>query len=540
MYLIRLMRRTSWLRRLIIWSVALIIAAALAGKMSLLFIIGYYAINLLVAVLFMIIQFVALFGFLAQGKSSIILPGDKKTVTLDQYWGQPQLVEVVTSWIHSLKDKEGFWKMGGRPIHGILLSGPPGTGKTYLARAIAGTGGLPFIGMEGSMLRAMFVAVDVIKVAALFSKARTLARLYGGCIVFIDEIDSIGMARGGPATGGQLFGGGMGFLGTSGALTRLLNELDGLGEMREVDVCEDTVRSWFGLPPVDRGVVLFIAATNRPDVLDPALRRAGRLDYHIVVDPPDYMGRKDIIRGYLNQIKHSEVNVEALAHNTSWATPAELKMAIVSGAVRIALARGDDRVSETDIMEALMERYMGIKNPISGIEEDQLYQVAVHEAGHAVALFLLHKDRRVAHLTVNRRGDALGFMLPVLERDLYTMPFSTIVRDIMVSLAGHVATEVVFGEPWTGGGGDFAHVKARLMALARGGYFGWAVREEKVEDKVNNFFESCVEHTRRLMRENKSVVIALAKCLLEERDMSGERVAEVITQAMKDEKGELP
>ncbi|MBP7692943.1 MAG: AAA family ATPase, partial [Anaerolineales bacterium] len=240
------------------------------------------------ALFYAIIQFVAIFWFMSQTKMESIRPEDAKSVTFKEYWGQPTLVNLVKQWISLLSDREQFVKMGGKYINGILLYGPPGTGKTMLAKAMAGEAGIPFISVEGSGFRGMFWGVDVLRMIQFVGKAKKLAREYGACIAYIDEIDAVGASRGGVMGGGGMMGGMGGMMGgTSGALTRLLYEMDGIEDKPWLERLRDRWFQFIGKEaPKRTWHVLFMGSTNRPDVLDPALLRPGRFDQKINVDPP--------------------------------------------------------------------------------------------------------------------------------------------------------------------------------------------------------------------------------------------------------------
>ncbi|HKG54705.1 MAG TPA: AAA family ATPase, partial [Anaerolineales bacterium] len=261
-----------------------------------------FAARILFAISFVVIQFVAIFWFMARSRVEVIRPGDPKQVTFDDYKGQPNLIKMVRQWISLLSDRGQFQKMGGQFINGLLLYGEPGTGKTLLAKAMAGEAGIAFISIEGSGFRAMFMGVDVLKMIRFIAQARKMAREYGACIAYIDEIDAVGASRGGVMGGGQTgmgmgMGGMMGMGGGSGALTRLLYEMDGINELSS---WEKLRARWYQLrgkpvPPRDWHI-LFMGSTNRPDVLDPALTRPGRFDRTVVVNKPDRGGRREMVK----------------------------------------------------------------------------------------------------------------------------------------------------------------------------------------------------------------------------------------------------
>jgi cell division protease FtsH len=349
---IRILRR-YWLPILLLvlvysaWTNPVVLNWALVGLS--------FAFRLLFAVLFMIVQFGALFWFMSQTKIEIIRPGDPKTVTFDDYKGQDRLVEMVKQWLSLLYDRTEFQKMGGRFINGLLLYGPPGTGKTLLAKAMAGEAGVAFLSVEGSGFRGMFWGMDVLRMISFIRKARKLAREYGACIAFIDEIDAVGASRGG-VMGGQQVGMGRGGMmgGGTGALTRLLYEMDGVEEKTRWERWMGKLYQLTGQKPPPRDWhVLFMGSTNRPDVLDPALTRPGRFDRTLEVSAPDKTGRREIVKYYLDQIAHDEsVDIEAIVQDTAWATPAKIMAAITKDAVRLALFDGRNRVAQRDIDQA--------------------------------------------------------------------------------------------------------------------------------------------------------------------------------------------
>jgi cell division protease FtsH len=510
---------------------------------ALLVVVGY-AVQIAFMLGLAILQFVAIFWFMAQTKVETIRPGDPKTVTFDDYKGQPNLVKMVKQWISLLSDRDQFQKMGGQFLNGLLLYGEPGTGKTLLAKAMAGEAGIAFTSIEGSGFRAMFWGVDVLRMIWFVNKARKLAREYGACIAYIDEIDAVGMSRGSVMGGGQTtmgMGGGMPFFGGgSGALTRLLYEMDGVGDMSRTEKLRAKIYKLFGKPVPSRNWhVLFMGSTNRPDVLDPALTRPGRFDRTIVVDKPDRSGRREIVKYYLSKIKHDDsVDVEALVGDTAWATPAKIMSAITKDAVRLALFDDRERVSQRDIELAFQEQAMGLESPIEEMEGDQRTQVAYHEAGHAVAQHYLRPDERIVRVSIIRRSEALGYVLPVPNYDIYALPLRTLVADILVSLAGHVSVKVFLGEYWTGATSDFQNARARLWTLASLGYFGPPVSDPNLVLQRNGgnapvelFWEQAEEQLERLLRQHSAEVEAVTKALLARGDLNGKECLEIMAQA---------
>lgn len=489
------------------------------------------------AIIFAVVQFVAIFWFMSQTKMETIRPEDPKSITFKDYWGQPNLVGLVRQWISLLSDREQFVKMGGRFINGILLYGPPGTGKTMLAKAMAGEAGIPFISVEGSGFRGMFWGVDVLRMMQFVRRAKKLAREYGACIAYIDEIDAVGMSRGG-VMGGMMQNPMLG--GFSGALTRLLYEMDGIEDKPRLERWRDRWYQFIGKAPTKKNWhVLFMGSTNRPDVLDPALLRPGRFDTKIQVDPPDKAGRREIIKGYLRRVKHDEtVNIEAIVEDTPRATPAQIAAGITKDAVRLALFAGRDRISQRDIDDALQEQALGIEQPIEEWDPVQRRAIAYHEAGHAVAQHYLIPDRRIVRLTIVRRGGALGYMLPVNRVEIYGEPLRRIAADIMVYMAGHVAVKIHMGEYWTGAWGDNSGIRWNIWKLYSLGYFGPPVLgwENGASNGIpghavpliDRFWRLLEDQTETFLRQHEAEMEALTEALLKKGSLSHEEVMQFL------------
>jgi cell division protease FtsH len=390
----------------------------------------------------------------------------------------------------------------------------------------------------------MFWGVDVLKMIWFINKARKLAREYGACIAFIDEIDAVGGSRGnvmGGQTATGMGGGGMfGNIG-SGALTRLLYEMDGVEEKSRTERVLARIFKIFGRPtPARTWHVLFMGSTNRPDVLDPALTRPGRFDRTVEVSKPDRKGRKEVIEYYLGKISAEEtIDVDAIVADTSGYSPAQIMAAITKDAVRLALFDGRDIVAQRDIDLAFQEQAMGLQNPIEDWEPDQRRKTAYHEAGHAVAFHrLLPDEMRIVRATIIRRGSALGYVAPASNFETYSYPLSRIIKHIMVSMAGDEAVKVLTGEPWSGAAGgpgsDFAHVRNSIWALAAHGYFGPPVKNDPTmmyEKEMKDFWSDAERKTNKLLQENWPAVDAVAEALIEKDDLTGQEVIELITNA---------
>ena len=485
---------------------------------------------------FMAIQFIGLFWILSKPKTTEILPGDPKTVTFDDYWGNDFIVKLVKQWTSLMTDHQKFTQMGGRMIKGMMFVGDPGVGKTYLAEAMAGSSGVAFYAIGGGGFRGMFMGMPILRVMAFVNHGRKRAKEFGACYLYIEELDALG-SRAGKAPGqvgmmGGLFGGGgMG----AQALQRLLQEMDGIETVPLYDQCQNQVRRWFELPKIDQGVVMFIGSTNAPHLVDPALKRKGRFDKIIHFDKPDKASRRAIIEGCLGKIVHdSDIDVEALVQDTAGATPADLVSGIRGDAVRMALFRGRDFVNQRDIEDAFQEQLMGLENPIADLEPEQKRSIAVHEAGHALAQHLLRPDLRIVRVSIRRRSNALGYVLPVTKTDVYTHELETYIRGIMVSLAGHVAVEIVFDKLWTGASADFMHIKSYLATLANYGFFGHLplgqdpLAGDKMGEVIEAFLEDCIQKTGKLLEDNRRALDALVNALMEKEDLTGREAVDII------------
>ena len=501
-----------------------------------------FAVQLLFAIFYAIIQFVAIFWFMARSKVEKVRPTDPKSITFDDYWGQPNLKALVRQWLGLLADRREFVQMGGRYINGLLLYGPPGTGKTMLAKAMAGEAGVAFISIEGSGFRAMFVGVDVLKMIWFIRKARKYARRYGACIAYIDEIDAVGQSRGGVQGDNSTFAGGGMFGGGTGALTRLLYEMDGVDQR---SLKERLVAKLYQLrgkkPPARNWHVLFMGSTNRPDVLDPALTRPGRFDQMIEVGLPDRSGRRAIVEGYLSTIRHDDsVDVEAIVSNTPGASPAQMMAALTKDTVRIALFEHRNVVTQRDIDRALIHQLAGMENPIEEMDPEQRRSIAVHEAGHAVVVHYVLPEKRIGHLTILARGQTLGFMLPLDEVEQYSYPLRRIVADIMVALGGHAAVRIVYGEEWTGAYSDYRQARDRFRHLYSLGYFGpptgWissmadgmGTAAGSPPPEVNRLWQDLEDRTERVLRDHRDELMALTDALLERNELNTGEVLELL------------
>lgn len=536
------MRKYQWIkwRKFILWTAFLILFAVLlfAGGpvywQITITIIGFL-FRLLFAMMFMIIQFVALFWFLARGRTYWILPGETGS-TWDDYRGNPEIVENAKRIVTLLKGVKEFKEMGGEAIRGLLLCGPPGTGKSYLAQVIANEAQVPFAYASAPSFQNMFFGVGNLKVMGIYKKARKLARVYGACIIFIDEIDAIGMSR-------QSGGGGMGGMfgmGGAGLLNELLLQMD----PPNVDNSKfaKLLRS-LGLrrKKAERPAVLTIAATNLPDVLDSALLRPGRFDRKLWVDAPDYDGRLDVFQYYLKKVKRdSTLTSERAALDTIGYSPAQIKH-IVNESVVIAHQRGAEVASYEDFRNAMETYEWGLKQPLRSMSEDEKRNVAYHEAGHAVAQYLLKPHDRVWKVTIIRRGGALGLAATKPTEERYNRSDSEILAEIQVCLAARAVEEEFLGKKLNGVTSDLR--QATLLAGAYLGMvgmgdelFSWLTVGSNADGlralrpKINKLLEDQMQQVKKLVNEYNGFVHAIAAELLKQGDLTGEQIEQIYVQ----------
>lgn len=491
-------------------------------------------LQLLFAILFVIIQFVALFWFLARGRTYWILPGETG-VSWDDYRGNPEIVENAKRIVTLLKGVKDFKEMGGEAIRGLLLCGPPGTGKSYLAQVIANEAQVPFAYASAPSFQNMFFGVGNLKVMGLYKKARKLARVYGACIIFIDEIDAIGMARQSGGGGGGLFG-----MGGAGLLNELLLQMD----PPNIDTSRfaKLLRS-LGLrrKKAERPAVLTVAATNLPDVLDSALLRPGRFDRKLWVDTPDYDGRVDVFHYYLQKVKReSDLTPERAALDTIGYSPAQIKH-IVNEAVVIAHQRGAQVASYEDFRAAMETYEWGLKQPLRSMSEDEKRNVAYHEAGHAVAQYLLKPHERVWKVTIIRRGGALGLAATKPTHERYNRSDSEILAEIQVCLAARAVEEEFLAKKLNGVTSDLQQATelagAYLGIVGMGDeLFSWLALGSRADGlktlrpKINELLEEQMLQVKKLVRDHADFVHAIAEELLMRGDLTGEEIEQIYVQ----------
>lgn len=487
--------------------------------------------------------------FLSRPRKYTVKPDDPQIgQTFEDYRGQPDLLEHAKSTVEILRGVKAFEQRGGEMPKGMLLSGAPGTGKSFLAQIIAAEAKLPFIYIDSSSIRGMFIGITELMVMKLFRDARGLARKYaepgqrGACIVFMDEIDSIGVNRGGQGQGMMM--GGM-FMGGGNGLNTLLNQMDSL-----VDVVEDRWRfkilRWFGLvrgPVKDKPLVFVIGATNRPEVLDPALVRPGRLDRILVVHEPDADGRRDIIEHYLSKKAHDpNLPMDLLITDSMGWTPIMIKT-IINEALIQAHNKGREFLTYKDWLDAADERTIGLQQPIRSWNLKDRRETAYHEAGHAIAARYLRPDYRISKATIIRRGHALGFVQQKPLEERTSMYARWIETQIMVSLAGHVVENRFLDSLTTGPSSDL--MSATDAAQKYVGRFAMGPTKLIVPlaglpptqppigpilTAAHELLDQLYEETERLLREKEPALHHLAKALVERMELIGDELEEVMAE----------
>lgn len=467
---------------------------------------------------------------LSFGKSRAkLLSSQQKKVTFKDVAGAEEAKEELQEIIEFLKDPQKFQKLGGRIPKGVLLVGPPGTGKTLLARAIAGEAGVPFFSISGSDFVEMFVGVGASRVRDLFEQGKKNAP----CIVFIDEIDAVGRHRGAGLGGGHDE--------REQTLNQLLVEMDGFES--------------------NEGVIL-IAATNRPDVLDPALLRPGRFDRRVMVARPDVKGREGILQVHTKKIPLSEdVDVSVLARGTPGFSGADLANLVNEAALNAA--RYDKQsVTMLDFEGAKDKVLMGVERKSLIISDAEKRNTAYHEAGHALVAAMLPQADPLHKVTIIPRGMALGVTMQLPEDDKHTYTRDFLESQIAIMMGGRVAEEMFMEHMTTGAGNDIeqATEMARRMVCDYGmsklGPLTFGKREEqiflgreiaqhrdysedtaiKIDQEIKRFVNEGYQHARKILEENRDTLIRIAETLLEREVLDADEVRMVIQNLPLEEK----
>ncbi|BAG13824.1 AAA family ATPase [Candidatus Endomicrobiellum trichonymphae] len=418
--------------------------------------------------------------------------------------------------VQLIKDRKQLQKIGGKIIKGILLIGPPGCGKTLLAKAIATECKVPFLSMAGSEFVEVFVGVGASRVRNLFKKAREYAYAEGACIIFIDEIEVIGRGR-----SFSYMGGGEEINSTQ---NQLLVEMDGLDNKKSN--------------------VIVIAATNADDsVLDKALLRPGRFDRKIAITLPNLKERERLFGFYLKKVKVvPEVKVCRLAKKAVYKSPADIEN-IIKEAALIAVRKKKEVIDIKDLSEAMDRIDLGMETYID-MTPKELGMTAYHEAGHAVAIYLMHPTDDVFKVTVKSHHGSLGLVAPFPKEELQIEQREELLSDIMVSLAGYVAEKIKYNTTTTGVSMDFSHAMTTAnnmvwkVGMGNGGFVGdFSVIPRKemsqsLKEKLNNetisIINSCYAKIEEFLKTNWDAVDAVAKKLISEKELDFDELEEVM------------
>ncbi len=457
------------------------------------------------------------------GKSKARLLNDAQNrITFADVAGVDEAKDEVEELIAFLKDPKKFQRLGGRIPKGVLMIGPPGTGKTLLARAIAGEAGVPFFTISGSDFVEMFVGVGASRVRDLFEQGKK----HAPCIIFIDEIDAVGRHRGAGMGGGHDE--------REQTLNQLLVEMDGFES--------------------SDGVII-VAATNRPDVLDPAILRPGRFDRRITVSLPDVRGREAILRVHSRRTPLSpDVDLAIIARGTPGFSGAELEN-LVNEAALLAARQDKDALSMVEFELAKDKVYMGTERRSMVISDDEKWNTAIHEAGHALVA-LNSKDHDPVHkITIIPRGPALGLTWYLPKSDKISMSKEQAEAKIASALGGRIAEEVMFGKMTVGARSDIEHVTdiARKMVCEWGmseklGPLAYGKKEEQVflgrdygsrqqdyseqtaveiDKEVRRIVQEQYDAVRLLLADKKDILEALAKALMDRETLDSEEIIAV-------------
>lgn len=466
---------------------------------------------------------------LSFGKSRARLMTDKsKKVTFKDVAGIDEAKAELEEIIDFLKDPRKFTRLGGRIPKGVLLVGPPGTGKTLLARAIAGEAEVPFLSISGSDFVEMFVGVGASRVRDLFDQGKKNAP----CIIFIDELDAVGRHRGAGLGGGHDE--------REQTLNQLLVEMDGFES--------------------NEGVIL-VSATNRPDVLDPALLRPGRFDRQVVVSLPDIMGREKILSVHVKDTPLADdVDLSIIARGTPGFSGADIAN-LVNEAALFAARSNKDKVGMIDFEYAKDKVLMGTERKSMVISDEEKKTTAYHESGHALVARLLPGTDPIHKVTIIPRGRALGLtqQLPIDEK--HTYPRRHLLNNIVILLGGRAAEYLVFDEFTTGAGNDIERATdiARKMVCQWGmsgelGPLSYGKREEqiflgreiathkdyseetakKIDDEVAEIVTGSYEKAKKILSDNIDTLHKLANVLLEKEVLSGDELDKIIGKNLKD------
>lgn len=439
-------------------------------------------------------------------KSSDIKIGFNDVIGLTE--AKREAMEVV----HLIKDRAKVKKIGGKVIRGLLMVGPPGCGKTYLAKAIAHEAGVPFFSIAGSEFVEVFVGVGAGRVRKIFQKAKSAAYIHGAAILFIDELDAIGQSR-----KFSMFGSSE----SDNTLNQLLVNMDGLAKD-------------------EGGNVIVIGATNAAEgVLDPALMRPGRFDRRIQITKPNLRDREEVFRYYLKKVKADPtIDIGRVARKAVSKSPAEVEN-IVKEAALISLRNERDMVTSKDIAEAIERVDLGLETHLE-LTPAERERVAYHESGHLVVLYRQHPTDDVFKASIKTRGGALGVVYHHPREELYTKTRDELFANVKTSLAGYVAEKIKYGNTSTGVGSDFenamrlAHAMVWNFGMGSNGFVGdfTAIPENQISNDIKNrlneevqgILHKAAEEVEVFLRSEWNTMDLFAKTLLERDELDYDEI----------------
>jgi cell division protease FtsH len=472
---------------------------------------------------------------LSFGKSRArMFTGDQPTVTFDDVAGVEEAKEELQEVVEFLKEPEKFISLGARIPKGVLLVGPPGTGKTLMAKAVSGEAGVPFFSISGSEFVEMFVGVGASRVRDLFDQAKR----HSPCIVFVDEIDAVGRHRGAGLGGSHDE--------REQTLNQILVEMDGF----------DT----------DTNVII-VAATNRPDILDPALLRPGRFDRRVVLDRPDMRGREGILKVHVRgKPLASDVDVLVLAKSTPGFVGADIENMVNEAAI-LAARRNKKSIGHPEFEEAIERVIAGPERKSRLISDEEKKIIAYHEAGHAMVAHLLPNCDPVHNVSISARGMAGGYTLALPESDRMLHSKAKFQDDLAFALGGRAAEEIVFGDITTGASNDLERVTqmARAMVTRYGMsdrlgpmvygqkeelvFLGREIGEqrdysdavaEEIDGEVRKLISEAYDIAKRVLTENRDKLDAIAQRLIEVETLDAKEFAVFFEEEQDDEASVMP
>ena len=447
---------------------------------------------------------------------------ERPQVTFKDVAGAEEAKEDLKEIVEFLKEPEKFIRLGARVPKGVLMVGPPGTGKTLMARAVAGEAGVPFFSISGSEFVEMFVGVGASRVRDLFERAKAEAP----AIVFVDEIDAVGRHRGAGLGGGHDE--------REQTLNQILVEMDGFDN--------------------DTNIII-IAATNRPDILDPALLRPGRFDRKVVMDNPDVRGRQEILKVHSRgKPLAGDVDVEALAKITAGFSGADLEN-LVNEAAILAARRNKKSIGMTEMQEAMERVVMGPERRSRVITPEEKEKVAYHEAGHALLFHLLDNTSPVHKITIVSRGRAGGYVMPLPDGDDMLITREKFEDDIVAAMGGRAAEEIIYNQFTTGASNDLQQATRMARAMVtqfgmsdllgprsygNGGgavFLGREIAEQRdysehyaqqIDDEVKRILQAAYKRAKNLLTEQRDKMDELVQILIERETLNAEEFVTIV------------